>query len=179
MDREAWRAAIHGVPKSWTDWSDLIWSERKASSGVRYIVAQGLRKAWAHLLLQGPWTSCLSFNSFNPPICLPKLYLFQSSHIITNLICYEITQPEKLTTPYSRPLSPFVYWMCNFQGLSLSEVAHILSFWVRESVSMECVSLSVSLLLFLTYHFASSWVPSAIRHKKPELHWNPETRFAF
>ena len=27
MDREAWRAAIHGVPKSWTqlrDWSDLI-----------------------------------------------------------------------------------------------------------------------------------------------------------
>ena len=28
MDREAWRAAIHGVAKSWTrlsDWSDLIW----------------------------------------------------------------------------------------------------------------------------------------------------------
>ena len=29
MDREAWRAAIHGVTKSWTrlsDWSDLIWA---------------------------------------------------------------------------------------------------------------------------------------------------------
>ena len=29
MDREAWRAAIHGVTKSWTqlrDWSDLIWT---------------------------------------------------------------------------------------------------------------------------------------------------------
>ena len=29
MDREAWRAVIHGVAKSWTwlsDWSDLIWS---------------------------------------------------------------------------------------------------------------------------------------------------------
>ena len=28
MDREAWRAAIHGVAKSWTwlsDWSDMIW----------------------------------------------------------------------------------------------------------------------------------------------------------
>ena len=30
MDREAWRFAIHGVAKSWTqlsDWSDLIWSD--------------------------------------------------------------------------------------------------------------------------------------------------------
>ena len=30
MDREAWRAAIHGAAKSWTwlsDWSDLIWSD--------------------------------------------------------------------------------------------------------------------------------------------------------
>ena len=31
MDREAWRAAIQGVAKSWTrlsDWSDLIWSDK-------------------------------------------------------------------------------------------------------------------------------------------------------
>ena len=30
MDREAWRAAIRGVAKSWTrlsNWSDLIWSD--------------------------------------------------------------------------------------------------------------------------------------------------------
>ena len=30
MDREAWRAAIHGVAKSWTqlsDWTELNWSE--------------------------------------------------------------------------------------------------------------------------------------------------------
>ena len=33
MDREAWRAVIHGVAKSWTrlsDWSDLIWSGLQA-----------------------------------------------------------------------------------------------------------------------------------------------------
>ena len=32
MDREAWRAAIHGVAKSWTrlsNWSDLIWNSSK------------------------------------------------------------------------------------------------------------------------------------------------------
>ena len=30
MDREAWRAAIHGVAKSWTwlrDWTELNWKE--------------------------------------------------------------------------------------------------------------------------------------------------------
>ena len=32
MDREAWRAAIHGVAKSWTrlsDWTELNWTESK------------------------------------------------------------------------------------------------------------------------------------------------------
>ena len=32
MDREAWRAAIHGVTKSWTqlsDWTELNWIELK------------------------------------------------------------------------------------------------------------------------------------------------------
>ena len=32
MDREAWRAVIHGVAKSWTqlsDWSELNWTESK------------------------------------------------------------------------------------------------------------------------------------------------------
>ena len=30
MDREAWRAAMHGVAKSWTwlsDWTELNWTE--------------------------------------------------------------------------------------------------------------------------------------------------------
>ena len=33
MDREAWRAAIHGVAKSRTrlsDWTELSWTEREA-----------------------------------------------------------------------------------------------------------------------------------------------------
>ena len=37
MDREAWRAAIHGVAKSRTrlsDWSDLIWSDVLISNSL-------------------------------------------------------------------------------------------------------------------------------------------------
>ena len=33
MDREAWRAAIHGVAKSWTwlsDWTELNWNQVQA-----------------------------------------------------------------------------------------------------------------------------------------------------
>ena len=36
-DREAWRAVMHGVTKSWTrlsDWSDLIWSEEDPSRSI-------------------------------------------------------------------------------------------------------------------------------------------------
>ena len=38
MDREAWRAAIHGVAKSWTrlsDWTELNWKIRQSYSCVR------------------------------------------------------------------------------------------------------------------------------------------------
>ena len=32
MDREAWRAVVHGVAKSWTPLSD--WTELKLDSGI-------------------------------------------------------------------------------------------------------------------------------------------------
>ena len=40
MDREAWRAAVHGVPKSWTqlsDWTELYWTR------------WGTNLPWSHL----------------------------------------------------------------------------------------------------------------------------------
>jgi len=36
MDREAWRAAVHGVTKSWTrlsDWTELNWTESSSQKG--------------------------------------------------------------------------------------------------------------------------------------------------
>ena len=46
MDREAWRAAICGVAKSWTrlsNWSDLIWSDavQKMLSNIEEVKARG------------------------------------------------------------------------------------------------------------------------------------------
>ena len=44
MDREAWRAAIHGVAKSWTqlsDWTELNWTEGPGGRG-----GQGRKGEW-------------------------------------------------------------------------------------------------------------------------------------
>ena len=40
MDREAWRAAIHGVEKSWTwlsDWTEFTWTDAKMLVVQRFI----------------------------------------------------------------------------------------------------------------------------------------------
>ena len=47
MDREAWRAAIHGVAKSWTwlrDWTELNWILGILQSAVKTIPGNTLRK---------------------------------------------------------------------------------------------------------------------------------------
>ena len=42
MDREAWRAAVHGVAKSWTrlsDWTELNWSSPSCIQGAKLFVS--------------------------------------------------------------------------------------------------------------------------------------------
>ena len=61
MDREAWRAAIHGVAKSWTrlrDWSYLIWSDTE------------LRLHW-HCFIS-PWPQ------FHNVIIIPPFYRWRN-----------------------------------------------------------------------------------------------------
>ena len=63
MDREAWRAAVHGVPKSWTrpsDWTELNWWNVGAWTPVSYIPKQ----AFSGLLYQ--YTSSLALGNNNP-----------------------------------------------------------------------------------------------------------------
>ena len=57
MDREAWRAVIHGVTKSWTrlsDWTELNWTERLEESEK---VGLKLNIQKTKIMASGPITS--------------------------------------------------------------------------------------------------------------------------
>ena len=92
MDREAWRAAIHGVAKSWTrlsDWSDLLWSDAillftasDLASITRHVHSWVLFLLWLHpFILSGvisPLISSSILGTYRPgefffqyPIILP------------------------------------------------------------------------------------------------------------
>ena len=65
MDREAWRAAIHGVAKSWTrlsDWTELMSVIHlfKSSSFFKEYILEGKPKD--HLRLESGWMICLVFR---------------------------------------------------------------------------------------------------------------------
>ena len=67
MDREAWRAAIHGVTKSWTrlsNWTDIV--ELKFESGFWRLSQNTLRLFWKGKLL---------FTNF-VPCCLRSFTLY-------------------------------------------------------------------------------------------------------
>ena len=49
MDREAWRAAVHGVAKSWTRLSD--WTELNWTGTLRRQRRRNLRSLWLYLVL--------------------------------------------------------------------------------------------------------------------------------
>ena len=68
MDREAWRAAVHGVAKSWTrlsDWTKLNWELRKIAGEnkkefqLEYVVKNPEKAMAPHsstLAWKIPWT---------------------------------------------------------------------------------------------------------------------------
>ena len=55
MDREAWRATIHGITKSWTqlsDWTELNWTEEPTTFGWHFRVSTSLPPPSSH-----PWAT--------------------------------------------------------------------------------------------------------------------------
>ena len=82
MDRQAWRAAIHGVAKSWTqlsDWTELTWTEQ---SWMLFLF-------WLFILLlalapDNHWSLCC-LHSFDLPR-VPYSWIIQSSDFSDRLI---------------------------------------------------------------------------------------------
>ena len=54
MDREAWRAAVHGVAKSWTrlsDWTELNWSQSSSKQNCEKVNSCCLRPSLWYLVV--------------------------------------------------------------------------------------------------------------------------------
>ena len=99
MDREAWRAAIHGVAKSRTrlsDWSDLIWSDHIISYISQWLTAHILSVSMASHILQTTVQATVQLSSKPSAwwgqqhwICLPlpsetgQDHLSPASHILS------------------------------------------------------------------------------------------------
>ena len=65
MDREAWHAVVHGVPKSRTwlsDWSDLMSTVSHSFKSALWILAVGIK--WFQIKIQILRSSSFQFSSF-------------------------------------------------------------------------------------------------------------------
>ena len=96
MDREAWRAAIHGVAKSQTrlsDWSDLIWSAAHSNHFYYHVRILQLRTRWPC-----PVTHPLAWAAFTPSSTHRHLLLVYFTLLLScyTIECRGITLPTKV-----------------------------------------------------------------------------------
>ena len=127
MDREAWRAAIHGVAKSWTrlsDWSDLMSSLEKMSV---WVFCPFFYWVFAFMLLI--CMSCLYILEINPLSVVSFAIVFSHSESDTRkLKCVQRWQPkqrsydlkvkEKVTQLCLNLCNPMDYTYSSVQSLS-------------------------------------------------------------
>ena len=128
MDREAWRAAIHGVAKSWTglsDWTELNWICEKMSKCLLYI-SSSLHIFDSKQLKTLPHTWENRSNVINSLIFLPLIYclswicihgfcLFSYCREESHLFLWEANLPHVLWSPL---LSPEELCSSNYSPLS-------------------------------------------------------------
>ena len=97
MDREAWRAAIHGISKSQTrlsDWSDLIWNEESVD-------LKNLRKALQQFIYfcfhLTPQLGNNFFFFFSPFLIQPTLFTAKATSRLENVqvssLCFPMQDP--------------------------------------------------------------------------------------
>ena len=113
MDREAWRAVIHGVARSWTrlsDWTELNWTDTLHKYIIKYFtmflyISQYTRKSFRYL--QKPFLTAFNQTRFFQKIL--KLRSLYSLYEELYLYLY---------------LHPYPY-LCSFQCLPLSSISLI------------------------------------------------------
>ena len=80
MDREAWRAVIHGVAKSWTqlsDWTELNWTDGQVLVRILFQVAD----CWLHIIFMWQRDQESSLGSLRALIPFTSVPPSRPSHI--------------------------------------------------------------------------------------------------
>ena len=181
MDREAWRAVIHGVAKSRTrlsDWSDLIWHIYHRYTGTDISCTScwwGYEASWSHMVLEKRWSVTLHRVQENTmcahmppdPLISEQFHLqdFRVAHLLTcrprpkSFLLMSTGALEKAMEPHSSTLAWKIPWMeepGRLQSIGLLGVRHD---WVT---SLSCIrerkySLYNALLLLLS-RFSCVWL---------------------
>ena len=127
MDREAWRAAVHGVTKSWTglsDWTELwcscvhvlqsFWDSEGEGLALKQWLPEEPGRGWGENSRQGlalllllmekkerasPVTSLLPEYSVNPLAHRPRHAL---RRLMTNVPQTAVARTQKMTNPFER-----------------------------------------------------------------------------
>ena len=133
MDRQDWRAVIHGVAKSRTrlsDWTELNWTEMMWLKRLWYLLLQSSSQAeflpqhygtwnWSLFAIRGCLGHWKTFDRF-PALCLLDINSF--SLVVTTKVSPEIAKfpPEvklslgltKVKSPQSGLITLFLYQFC-------------------------------------------------------------------
>ena len=124
MDREAWRAAIHGVAKSRTrlsDWTELNWSEN-SQSPLRVSISSLIRRKWSFISEFTKVFCSRHRNGFSLPISTPIILILALASSSAPFCVTEVSLLTGLLTsgPFDQPHSCYLPLnFCLYQVMSL------------------------------------------------------------
>ena len=125
MDREAWRAAIHGVAKSWTrlgKWTELIWKE-KWGQVQKWFFYECCSFCCSVAKLATTLCDSVDYSTLGLPV---PHYLLEFAQVHVHWVSNTIQPSHPLL-----PSSPFAFSLYQLQGLfqwvgSLHQIAKVL-----------------------------------------------------
>ena len=104
MDREAWRAAIHGVTKSWTrlsDWTELNWSSKGYTRNISINSQTSLKEGMVLLsFIYRSAVLCCAKSLQSCPILCDPIYCSQPDSFVHGIL--QARTLERVAMPCSR-----------------------------------------------------------------------------